>query len=495
MMQTRGFKDVLLGDIRLVGRVFSRGSKRSDNQPPVRTLMDADLDVWDVPRFISSWVIPGVIVALLVRLLQKALGGHTGGFFDEESLTSWLSGIAAGSVWTMVVGIAKTVDLREKATKFKEEVASLYPRSYPIVHDGIIEKMKRNSEKSKGDAAQENEHKEYDKHVTPPLQYCKKVIDKALKPPPFDPDAAYINCLFAPETKCVIAVTGVDPAMWLDPAFSFYLMNNGLAALVADMNRMLTTNYARATTAPCERCTDPTQLFRFLDTWTPDNQHVGEFESAKQAFIVKLGRAALDFGEAGFCVARFFILDPEHIKDYQDDYLASLYALHDMFRMRAYFVKKNRLDELLGERGRQQYADYNGYIWKRFYAKHTELSRRAVQDGMVTLLGDGVEIAQPHAPEFLVLPNARSQIRNGRTEMVSVVHTYRYGAPWTIDDEWEVGQKALDLIRDIARICAIHWDDDSLLYRPSTPRRNGKHSLIVIPPQPQANDVAVPTPS
>jgi hypothetical protein len=128
--------------------------------------------------------------------------------------------------------------------------------------------------------------------------------------------------------------------MWIDPVFVFHLMNTGLLATKQEINRRLKryhcekTGILRLGGKPCKA------VFESFPELENDR-----YAESCMALAKKLANKPLV--EIDPFVARFFILENQHVEDCDSDLLPALVAFHELCGAKAFFLRKEGLEDYL----------------------------------------------------------------------------------------------------------------------------------------------------
>ena len=285
-----------------------------------------------------------------------------------------------------------------------------------------------------------NQQKKYDEQIVTPLEYCKNLLSGEYQPPEFKPDEEYINLLFHREQ--VISITGAPVAMWTDPTLAFYLVNGCLASLIGHVNQQLGTRHSDFN-GNKENCC------KLVASQNRTPMLSNGYKNQNQELLAKLADGE-DLSGCGSFAARFFIISEQDRKT-SVTLLDSLYALHELFGVHAYFVKKSALLKKLNEAW--LYDDYTNTInrvWNSISAQTDVLSTTVFSD-----------------PEFLIFPQQANGAPSGR------VFTYQHAKPLDA-----LAPDSLKLVKILAAICRDAPEDDELWYKPGTTSINQNNCFV-----------------
>lgn len=326
-------------------------------------------------------------------------------------------------------------NLNKTANKLHETITNLYKSGFPLIRTGIIHTMKKNAINFPDMEYYWYQQKKCDEHIVTPLEYCNNLISGKYQPPEFKPNEDYINLLFMPEQQ-VIAITGAPVAMWIDPSLAFYLVNGCLASLIGHVNQQLNTIHSVGVGIKINCC-------KLVAVQNRTPQLSDDYKHQNRLLLKTLADGAV-FSECGGFAARFFIISKMD-QDRSVTLLDSLYALHELFGVRAYFVKEEMLLKKLEEAERlNEYRDKTNELWKRIYNKYS------IVDSL------------PTDPEFLIFPQKSA---GGTTARVFSYHEAR---PLDVSSA-----DSLELVKIIASICDQIPDDiDEFWYKPRTSNAN-----------------------
>ena len=352
--------------------------------------------------------------------------------------------------------------LNEDAHLYSKTIEGIYVEAFNVIRTGLLRGMKRNSMAQDDDPVWERQ-KKIDKHIMIPLNYCNNLITKDLKPPDFKPDSDYINLLF--ENPHVIAITGAPTSMWMDPTLGFFLVNSLLASLIGHVNKQLEANHSD--------CGETTKnLCKMFVTMRRNESHVDGYKNRNRILLEKLANGTSISSNDRF-VARFIIIDDDDFKT-NTVLLESLYALHELFGVHAYFVVRSELEKRLNESG--LFGEYTGKIesaWRKIYSKNHKDTPEEF----------------PNQPEFLIFPTS-----NGSN---AEVFTYQQGEALNANFS-----DSLQLIKIIAQICKDSPEgppeNDDFWFQPSEKNKNNcfvhvnqreenvvsGHNIVAVPPGP-----------
>jgi len=173
-------------------------------------------------------------------------------------------------------------------------------------------------------SGEEKSHEEIcstlDSLIYPPLDYSKESL-QGYSAPPFVANSEYINALRNGNMNCAIAITERPLSMWIDPALSYYLTNTGIISLAGWLNNKI---------ADADNLTQMRIGMRKVEN--------SDREERNSLLSVLASLKSADFSPK-YPIMRFFILHDNIISQYSDNYLASLYAFHDLHNMPSYFVR------------------------------------------------------------------------------------------------------------------------------------------------------------
>lgn len=323
----------------------------------------------------------------------------------------------------------KYFKLNKEANSYHNVVEELYERGFPLIREVIIHKMKENATRLP-EGADRNRQKKYDEHIMSPLEYCKNLITGEHQPPGFVPDATYINNLFARQQ--VIAITGAPTAMWMDPTLVFYLVNSCLASLIGQINQEIKSRHEN----PDKQIEESCGLLGLLNFSVPQyNEH----RKCDKDLLAKLATGT-DFSLCGKFQARFFIINDGDIRTGRM-LLDSLYALHELFGVRAYFVKeKALLKRLCDTNQKSEYINMINKVWNTIYSANEIIPT-------TNKLPD---------PEFLLFPCDINGVANAE------VFTYYKSEPKNA-----YSKESIMLVKLLAKIChEVEYTDNEFWYKP-----------------------------
>ncbi|MBN1639571.1 MAG: hypothetical protein JW866_11420 [Ignavibacteriales bacterium] len=277
-----------------------------------------------------------------------------------------------------------------------------------------------------------------DKLILSPLDYSIQTISQS-KAPEFYADDKYILELYDNSVKSIVAITSWSPSMWIDPALSFYLINTCLVSLKHDLNSNITD-----------------QKKNEIDLFNMNHNEYKEFYNKKMSLLKTLGEFDGKFNSLN--VIRFFLLEPEWIDAYAEQYLSALYAIHDLFRIKAYFIDKSRLyTKLLENNLFNSYENNILNIWSKF--EHSDPS-----------LKEGLK-RKKRLPEFLMLW--------GFDDCKIHIWSYLSGKPISISGKTypELCNDSSNLIKCISN--SILDDPRNYLFEPTSHKLRNENGTIV----------------
>jgi len=334
----------------------------------------------------------------------------------------------------------KFKSLQQKAGRLHKAIEELYAQGFPLIRTGIIHEMKENAVRFRGRQAVWNQQKKYDEQIVTPLEYCKNLISGEYQPPEFKPDEEYINLLFHQEQ--VIAITGAPVAMWMDPTLGFYLVNGCLASLIGHVNKQLSTRHSGFDGIKENCC-------KLVASQNRTPMLSDDYKNQNQELLAKLADGE-DLSGCGSFAARFFIISEQDRKT-SVTLLDSLYALHELFGVNAYFVTKIALLKKLTEAMLQDdYTNTINGVWNAIYTQNEIKSQE-----------------KPSNPEFLIFPQQSDGAASGR------VFTYQQTKP--VD---ALAPDSLKLVKILAGICKNAPEDDELWYKPGTTSINQNNCFV-----------------
>ena len=373
-------------------------------------------------RFMIGTIVSGLLVIVVTCL-------------DSKTITETALGLIG-----LFLSISIDAYYRRKDKEKQEalEAENHFPKSYPIIKENILHVINEKSKVQLSTAI--NNDKEIDKTITSPLEYIHETLI-GNPAPDFNPNAPYLEEIYSKDVKCIVAITAENPNLWLDPTLCFYMTNCCAVSLMNHANKNVGKEIE-------------------VKDFNTGLEYSTFVETKYVPILQKLERK-IDLIDFEFI--RFLIFTERQRECLEKTVFPSLKAIQDLFRIKSFFIQKDKLQNNLGN----EYSLYRvcvETIWQRIVSHNNitdEEILKIVNDRKDNLI-----------PEFLFLFKNNGNI---------VIHTYIKGEPYCapLHDNVSHVEGNENVIRNlIAYLAKCRLKNEKCDWVPSGENLNTKKSYI-----------------
>jgi hypothetical protein len=272
-----------------------------------------------------------------------------------------------------------------------------FPYSHKIVTKRIIEIYSKKSILEN----YRDTNNSIDRIIKSPLEYAAETLEGNLAPY-FRPNDRYIEEMYDPKVKLIIAVTAENPNLWLDPTLCFYLINCCAVSLIHNKNNIRTKRIG-------------------IQDFGSSLRYQAEV-NIQQDTLNKLIKSTWDWATdlKDFDFLRFFLYNGEQKECLENTVFPSLKASHDLFKMKSYFNQIKDIDNKLEKENRLgDFRAHIDFLWDEIAKQNLATAFRKIIN----------KRKKEHWPEFLFLfKNTDEQNIHSVT-----VHTFVDGSPYFVE--------------------------------------------------------------